>query len=281
LSAPFLFAIERGNLIILAIPFLSIYVRTKKPIIKSLAFAILLNIKPYFIVLYFIEFTASMKNGSKNNFLFLGATFSLIFLLTTGLIFQQEYYLIPLNLLGFASKSTLNSVDILALPSSVLAFKYLWPIIRIFGNLNLLHFILLGLLYFFIIKSFVLIYRNGAKNNYLSIFSIIVLTNFSVDTGGYGLLFYIPIVPILYKERLYIIMYITIFSLLIGLWDIILIYNYTLENTGVYLSDKVVQVHQGITLGTVIRPVSNFLILVLFSNILNGANSGRKSENKH
>lgn len=279
-SAPFLFALERGNLIILAIPFLSIYIRTKKTITKSLAFAILLNIKPYFIVLYFIEFIACKKTETKKDFLFLGAIFSLIVLLITGLVFQQEYYRIPLNLVGFGSQSTLNEVDILALPSTILAFKYLWSVVSIFGSLKLLNYILSGILYFFILKCFLLIYKNEIKDNYLFIFSIIVLTNFSISTGGYGMLFYLPVVPILYQEKLYKIMYIIIFSLLNGLWDVIIIDKYVLEDVGVFLSNKVVQIHQGITLGAVIRPLSNFLILVLFFNILNKVKCDKEFQNK-
>ena len=45
MSAPFLFALERANLIILTVPLLSLYIYSNNRIIKPLMFAILINIK--------------------------------------------------------------------------------------------------------------------------------------------------------------------------------------------------------------------------------------------
>ncbi|QWE20929.1 hypothetical protein [Polynucleobacter sp. AP-Kolm-20A-A1] len=261
-SAPFLFAIERGNLIILCLPFLSIYAYSNSQLLKAMSLAFLINLKPYFIIVFIIDFFSKNK---KNNDIILLSSFSLLILIISGLILDQEYYFLPINLLGFASVgSTLNPEDILALPISLLAFKYIqndiygYSIIRFLGHISMLA------IYFLIFKSIIINKNNNQKEKYTLILSIIILTNFSVSTGGYGALYYICILPILYKEKLFFIFNVIILFILNGIWDLISIYNFKYEYMNVYLSNEYLNIPQSITLGTIIRPIANFMVLVLF-----------------
>lgn len=268
LSAPFLFAIERGNLIVLSLPFLCLYIKSNNSIRSSVYYSILVNLKPYFAIIYILNLINRNKNCDQILFLKLAPIFSLLIYIFSGLIINQEYYLTPANLIGFGTQSVLNVVDILALPSSIISFTYIFDVIPSIGRINLLNYIIYAILYSLILLSLVRIFKFGENSDNLSILAVLIITNFSIVTGGYGMLYFIPLVPMLFKEKLNNIITIIIFFLFLGIWDIIIIYYYDIGNTGVYLSGAIVKINQGITLGSIIRPASNFIILFLFYNKL-------------
>ena len=96
------------------------------------------------------------------------------------------------------------------------------------------------------------------------IFIALFLCNFSTSTGGYIALFYIPIIPILYSKKYYEILILILLSFFIGFWDYIPLIsagNFGYES---YLSGKFNTIYVDITLGNLIRPVSNFFAFIIF-----------------
>lgn len=265
LSPAFLFAVERGNLIILCLPVLSWYIFNKNQISRALALAILINLKPYFIIFYMVQLLNYKSQKENKDFLFLSPIFALIIFFSSGLLFKEHFYLIPLNLLGFATNSSLISpAEALAFPSTITAFSYFRGLVTefsvppIFGHLSKL------IVYIYLIKIFILIYKQKINFKYLAMFSIIFLTNYSTSTGGYSLLYYIPALALLYEKRDWAILGIIIICFYIGLWDMVPIYNYSGGSSMAFLSGEVVKTSPYISLGSIIRPLANFAVLVLF-----------------
>jgi len=130
LSPPFLFALERGNLLILCLPLLSLYILPLNNIYKSFILSLLVNLKPYFLILYIVVFINSKINNENKDLIFLMPIFSLIIFLSTGLILNQEFYLLPFNLFGFSNAGAiLSPYNILTFPSSISSFIFLNEII--------------------------------------------------------------------------------------------------------------------------------------------------------
>lgn len=271
LSPAFLFAMERGNLIILCIPILSWYIFSSNQISRSIAVSILINLKPYFVIFYILQLINKKIRKENKDFLFLAPIFSLIIFLIAGLILNQEFYLLPLNLLRFAAdKSVLNPFDIMSMPSTILGFGYLRGLVTELSIPSSIGFILKIVVYAYLLKIILQIYKFKINHEDLLIFSIIFITNYSISTGGYCLLFYIPVLAILYKRQEYTLLILIFSSMYVGLWDLIPIYKYSSFETNAYLSGQVVNMETYIGLGSIIRPIVNFSILLIFYKAIEG-----------
>ena len=110
--------------------------------------------------------------------------------------------------------------------------------------------------------------KKTVKFEDLAILSVIIITNYSISTGGYGLIYYIPILVILYQQRFYSLIVIIVTTIYLGVWDIIPIYSYGGDYMQVYLSGEQVRIESYLGLGSIIRPLVNFAILILFYNNL-------------
>jgi len=265
LSPIFLFALERGNLLILCIPILCLYIFSKKQILRALAFAFLVNLKPYFAIFYL--FQIFNKNSHKDNmdYLFLSPIFSLILFLSTGLLLNQEFYLMPLNLFGFATASGLiSSVEALSFPTSITSFAYIRGLVTEFRIPPILGYLVKLLVYTYLIKVIFLIYKKKINFEDLAILAVIFLTNYSTSTGGYGALLYLPVLALLYIQREWKILLIIMISMYSGVWDLIPIYHYSIDDVNSYLSGDVVKIQPYLSFGSIIRPIANFVVLVLF-----------------
>lgn len=265
LSPAFLFALERGNLIIFSIPILSWYVFSKSQIGKALALAVLVNMKPYFVIFYIVQLLNARTHRENKDLLFLAPVFSIIIFLVTGLLLNQEFYLIIENLLGFASNSALLSPgEVLAFPSSIGAFAYFRGLVTELAISPIVGYLAKFLIFVYLTKSLLLIYKLRVGFDDISIFTIIFITNYSISTGGYGVLYYIPILALLYKQKNYALLTLITASMYVGIWDLIPIYGHAIGDMEVYLSDKKVNIESFISLGSIIRPAANFAVLFIF-----------------
>lgn len=265
-STPILFSFERGNIIFLTIPFFIFLIHTKSEIIKYISLAILVNIKPYFIL-----FLISKLHDFKRNIyfflyyiVFIGAVFIL-----TSYIYELNIYEYLSTFIDFGKKTPIPYFETLSMPLSInalTAYKDYSPKTHNFATL----FYLPTLLNF--ITIFYLIYLLTAKsfeaNKYLLGASLIIL-NFSTNIGGYGYLFYIPIIPLLLKENqckkyLYLLFFIFIIPL-----DIIKIgslHNNIFDTVNSYLGQTLLKnITHPFTLGSLLRPIANYLILLIFT----------------
>jgi hypothetical protein len=265
LSPVFLFAIERGNLIILCLPVMSWFMFSKDQISRSLSLAILINLKPYFIIFYIVQLINVKVHEDNKDFLFLAPVFTLVLFLVTGLLLNQEFYLMLTNLLGFATNSTLLSpMEVLSFPNSITAFSYLRGLVTEISIPPIVGYITKLLVYFYIIKLLLLVYKSKLSLDDLAICSVILITNYSVSTGGYGVLYYIPAIALLYKQKDYFLLTLIVAGIYIGVWDLVPIYHYSGGEISVYLSGEKVKIEPYISLGSIIRPIANFAVLVLF-----------------
>jgi hypothetical protein len=94
--------------------------------------------------------------------------------------------------------------------------------------------------------------------------SMVILTNFSISTGGYILIIYIVLIPYLLKNQEYIkffIFIILIYTLPLD-WIYVLSIKYTLIESyiggGLLINDP----ELFISLGSIVRPLLNFSLMV-------------------
>ena len=265
LSPPVLFAMERGNLIFISLWILAIYVNAKNIKVKSLSFAILVNLKPYFFCIYIFELLR-FKNYSENkDFLFLAPAFSLIIFIFCGFIYNQEYYLLPVNLFGFSLNQNLfNIEEIFAIPNSAIAFEYLN---RVFESVNIPWVILMVpriAIYYLIIKLLKTFIQNKVDNVDFYIFIVLFVTNYSISTGGYSSIYYLAVMPLLFAGKQFDVLLVIIMSMFIGIWYLIPMHPLGQWELNVFLSGERRWVTNYLTLGSFVAPVGNFLALFLF-----------------
>jgi hypothetical protein len=265
LSPAFLFAMERGNLIILCVPILSWFIFSKSQISRALALAVLVNLKPYFAIFYIVLlFNVKVRKENKD-LLFLAPIFASILFLVTALLLNQEFYMMPMNLMGFATNSALViSREVLSFPSSITAFTYFRGLVTEFSVPPIIGYLAKLAVFAYLIKSLLMVYKCKVSFEDLTIFSIICITNYSISTGGYGVLYYIPVIVLLYKQNAYFLLAVIVTSMYIGIWDVFPIYKYIGRDMNVYLSGETVKIEPFISLGSIIRPIANFTILILF-----------------
>jgi len=268
LSSPSLFALERGNLIFLSLYIFALVIWSRHQASKIFWYAVLINIKPYFLIIYICELIR--KDGIKDNkeFLILSPLVAILIFLLTGFVLNQEYYLIVKNLLGFASNGVVISYEILAMPTSIVAFSSLNQFIKNFFIVSTFFYILKLCLYGLIILSIIQVAKKKVSNGYLYVFIVLFLTNYSISTGGYGAIYYIPIIPILYVYKDYFLMNLIIFIILLGVWDLIPLLQIGKFNWLVYLSGTTQNVPVDLSLGSLLRPIANFLAMIIFYKTL-------------
>jgi hypothetical protein len=267
LSAPFLFLIERGNIIIFALFFFSLYIYSSNLIFRSFYLALLTNIKPYFFILIIRE----IKN--RETFLIFVIyyfIFFIFFLFGLGFLIDFNYSIFFKNYFSFFN-SNISPDGIISLPHSLSALYYISYFI------SSTKYIAIQLIFdsFFWINLFLslfVIYLILSKNLNDSIIIIgctILLTNFLVSTGGYILIFYIPLIPLLIKYKHYKILFFLIIIFIVP-YDFINLIKINFPNRTSFLSgDQYFEnINLYLTLGTVIRPISNLFILATYIKYL-------------
>ena len=116
-STPMLFALERGNMIILA-PVLLAIALAKIGFTRALCIALLINIKPYFALLVIYYIARKNWKGFATSVGLSGFIFVI-----SGFILDNHFLVFFENLLGFShSKGMFSFKDVMALPSSISAF---------------------------------------------------------------------------------------------------------------------------------------------------------------
>jgi len=274
ISVPTLFALERGNLIFLAVLFLALYASTENQWLKAIYLGILINIKPYFLLLLIPYLNCYQFNRGVLIKSFLAC--SLIFWITSFApgfsvaTFIASYF-------NFAAGSTMGHDGMLALPNTLMnlyavkwvivyggaypetqhTYAFWFSFIKVMGYLTLLILLL------------VLLFRrlNGAE---LFIGTIIFITNFSITMGGYIYLCYLVLLPYLlfsreYKKLSMLVLVIFCFPL-----DWIEALNLFYEARSSYLGGGFVlgQINLAVSLGAIVRPICNYLLMALFIGLL-------------
>lgn len=265
ISPPLLFSMERGNLIIICL-FLLPFVFDEKSNVRTVAIALLINIKPYFAVLLFGFLIA----GDIKRFLQATAFAGAIFIFT-GLALDANFPLFLTNLVGFAQNDTvLSGREVLALPSSISAFSHTLdtivrtstnPGIYVSGITQLSTLIELGKAALLLTTLTLVI----CTRRYLSVPEIMVVllaivVNAGVWVGGYSQIFYFACIPVFFGMRLRAL-HIALVAMMFMPLDLITLANDQLNPSWAYLSNSIVDVVWQIGLGSLIRPILNGLLL--------------------
>lgn len=268
LSTPALFALERGNLIILC-PILLALVLSKIGILRCFCIALLINIKPYFLILAFYYLARRSWRG-----LIVCLTLSGLIFLFTGLALDENFHALFKNLLGFSREEVLFSVrEVMSLPSSISVFSYTLthPDGASFAasfmsesEIALIIFLIDAAKWVLISLALWLLMAKSQLIRDAEIFTLLVvcITNLGVSVGGYSLIFYVALTPILMRLRKNYI-YIILMSLLAAPLDIFHLWSEHIGQQYSYLSDALMEIEWSLGLGSVTRPLINFFVMFL------------------
>jgi hypothetical protein len=182
-----------------------------------------------------------------------------------GSMMEQEYYLMPLNILGFGSSSSVfSAIDVLNFPSSVSALTALEKIKPSYGFFLIVAYLLKIVLFIYLIKLIILYFKNKFDDNDFIIGAIIIITNFTVSIGGYCLLFYVPLIPIIFYFDEYKKLRLSVLLLFIGLLGFIPIYSFDSSVQLSFFRDSEIKVNQYLALGSFLNPLINLVLLIKF-----------------
>jgi len=269
-SPPVLFALERGNLIILALLFLALYINEKiNTTYKLIILAILINIKPYFAIFFLLYIL-------KPKFLFLILFISFLIFVLSGILIENDFLLFFSNLLHFGGTdgNIIPQFDQLTFPSSIVIHSALAHFFPNSIYINLFINFLKYILYITILYSFVLVSLSKIIPNIYKIFSLVmIITNYSVMSGGYSFIFYTPFIfvflndPNLRKFGYYLLIVfipLDFIKLFLAPYQGIPLASYLSIALFPNSTNHIVLPDRIIHLGTLLRPFFNFLLFEYF-----------------
>ena len=272
-SVPVLFALERGNLIFFGLLFLSLYLNAKGEIAKSFYLALLINVKPYFLILLIQYFNKNQIN--RRVVIYTGLFSTMIFFILGAMVgmnfvnFFKAYFI-------FSQSSTISAEGIFSLPHSLAALTKIQPFIgkmSIFGYSSHFTFwfsFLKVLNYLTVLLLICVCFLNKLSSKELLISAIIILTNFSISTSGYILLIYIPLLAYLIDDPKYKIMVFCIAAIFVLSVDWVAILQAHISESLSYLGNnlKLDNHEYYFGLGSIVRPCLNYFIMVLMIKLL-------------
>jgi hypothetical protein len=265
--APMLFALERGNLIVVSLFFIPVLF-ADKPLPRLLALAVLANLKPYFILLW-LAYAAKRRW----NDLCVGLSLTLAIYLLTSVMLGSSPLAIPLNILAFAQQAPFSPIEVISMPSSVGAFSYVLAseafqkgskmqmatIDALIVLIDLAKNGMLALALFALLKA-----RNTVSLRQACALVLVLIPNMGISVGGYTMAFYLVLLPFLYETRLRWI-YCGLITALALPFDCITLLQDGTNTQLAYLSGKAVIVKWQLGLGSLVRPALNGAILTLMS----------------
>lgn len=272
--APSLFMLERGNLIILPLILIPILLLTKNNYFKAFIIALLINLKPYFVI-YLFYFIAKRRF----KYLFYSIFLSLLFFILFGLIVGDTYYALFNNLLSFANLSPITSPrELISFPSNISVWLNVMrteqAIIsgtNVFGDFFVVLNILANLAYYFnhllVIIALGYIIKFGIHDREEIIFFLLtlVITHLGSNVGGYSLVFYIAFIPLFFKLGRVNISFLIFFVLIMFNYDYInlLIRSGDAQYSFLAYSYKTIS-HWELGISAILRPMANALLFILF-----------------
>lgn len=284
LSTPVLFALERANLIFLSLLFLGLYLNARSEFWRAIFLALLINIKPYYIV-----FLVPFININNFNLRFILMVLLIAFSIFMGLGWFADMDFIGYihNFYNFSNGNSIPIVHVLVMPNSLdaiflplervqfyvkivqkfpiledLSFPFLYLIIK---SLNLLTLLLLIALTIF--------KRLSSLELLIGVF--IVLTNLSISTGGYILMIYIILIPYLINSDEYRKLLLPVMIIFFIPFDWINIWPIHFESISSYLGNNHLwNIDFYIGLGSIVRPLANYSLMLWFIWLLYSKHGG-------
>jgi hypothetical protein len=264
ISTPVLFGIERGNLIFCALFFLSLHLNSSNSWCKAIFIGLAINFKPYFVI-FLLPYLNIHRLNIKE---------FLISIFITLIIFFGSFYFVSINFsdfvgfyFKFSQSNIINHENIIALPHSLAAlnsFK-IFTISNIGSKYTFWFSLFKVLNYIFVIYLLYITLSKPLSAIELLISTFVLTTNFSISTGGYILIIYIVLVPYLIKSEEYNKLLYLIFIIFVLPVD--WIYLIKLNNSYIYSYFSSITLYNPdiyIGWGSLIRPLSNFYIMIFF-----------------
>lgn len=265
LSVPVLFGLERGNLIFLALLFLGLYLNASNPWVKAIFLGLLINVKPYFAILLVQYLNIHQFNNSE---LFRSILITVVIFFVSGFFAGINYIDFFKAYLSFTKNNTLSVEGVIALPHSIAALSAIKALISFgegsrytfwFSLLKAVNYIsVIFLLGMALVKKLTLLD--------ILIASMIILTNFSISTGGYILIIYIVLIPYLLNNLEY--RHLVIYIVLIYAFPFDLIHFWSVNYSQVisYVGGDLLINNPSLFLsfGSVVRPLLNFSLMMSF-----------------
>ena len=269
LSTPMLFTLERGNIILIA-PILLALALSKIGMARSASIALLINIKPYFVLLMIYYIARKNWRGFGSCVILSG----LIFVIS-GLALDQHFMVFLGNVFSFSQEDVFSLREVLAMPSSISAFSYVLKnpegALFAFEHLSAKHiativYVIEAIKWCMIAASMAVLFLKAKLIRDVEILALLVvaISNLGIWVGGYTLILYIALVPAFLKMRVSWI-YMGLLVLLATPLDIISLSDQDIGLQYSYLADTNVHVQWTLGLGSVIRPIANLLLLLLLA----------------
>jgi hypothetical protein len=265
LSVPVLFGLERGNLIFLALLFLALHLNASNPWLKAIFLGLLINVKPYFAILLVqcLNIHQFKKVELMRSALIAAAIF-----FVSGIFADINFIDFFKSYLSFSKNTTLSLEGVVALPHSIAALSTIKGLINFGeGSRYTFWFSLLKVINYtavLILLCTVLFKKTTTLE--LLIASFIIITNFSISTGGYILIIYIVLIPYLFQSKEYkkLIFFILLIQALPLDWINFMELDYISEKS--YLGANLFPITPSyfLSIGSILRPLFNFSLLIIF-----------------
>ena len=266
LSTPMLFALERGNLIILTLILLALAL-SNPGFVRAMSIAVLINLKPYFALLL-VHYAIKRRWDD----LILCILLSGLLFFITGLLLNDHFMLFFKNLFSFSQSESIFSLrEVMSMPSSISAFSYVlnssnFQSSRFYSQLpnpaalaSLIEFTKWFILAAAISVLF-LRWKHLSDEKVIAVL-IVVIVNLGTWVGGYSMIFYATLVPIFLKMK-YRYVYLGILFMILIPIDIYPLIEEFIGYQYAYLSDSLLQVNWTMGIGSFTTPSLNMLLLV-------------------
>ncbi|MBT8635778.1 hypothetical protein G6644_00725 [Polynucleobacter paneuropaeus] len=269
LSVPVLFGLERGNLIFLALLFLALYLNATSPWIKALCFGCLVNVKPYFAILLLQYLNIHHFNKIA---LIRSVLVALVIFFGFGLLAGMDFIDFVKAYISFSKNTTLSAEGVIALPHSIAALSAIKRLID-FGDGSSYTFwfsLLKAINYIFVVLLAYVTLVKKVNPTEILLASMVILTNFSISTGGYILIIYIILIPYLLKNKEYsklLIFIILIYTLPLD-WIYVLSIKHAIIESYIGGGLLINNPDLFISLGSIVRPLLNFILMISFATHL-------------
>ena len=263
MSSPFLFTIERGNLVLYALIFLQISIMNyKNTFIFSLFLALAVSLKIYLIALLFIPIL-NLDFSKTVVTLFWFIVINVI----CGILLQDSNWLLFLKNISEFTSSPRHfewSYFTYSYQNLLSAATYVYPQYKFIGvTANLLMLLIVLLLFgsvsikYFISTKYI---KNRERNTIIALLLMLIMIVVK-NSGGYVFILLFPFVAAIIFNRISFYMFLLLLlpiELNLIEWDILGFHS--------YLSGNQVSVARNITSGMIIRPLL-FLTLYIFISI--------------
>lgn len=269
-SPPMLFALERGNLILLA-PILLAFAVSRRGLKRSTCIAVLINIKAYLLLL--LIFYLIKRNWRD---LLICICMAGVIFVVSGWLIDPNYYLFFTNIINFSNGGGMFSLrEVMSMPSSISAYAYVLKNPSAFALLSA-HMSAATVSYLVValevVKlscltaslAIVSIKASAIRDVEILALLVVVVSNLGIWVGGYTMILYIVLIPIFLKMHLKWV-FLGLVALIYLPLDLIPLMKESIGTQYSYLSNAYVSVDWTLGFGSFVRPLLNLALLLTMS----------------